>query len=124
MVDLSAEHIEISDDIAAGEIVNAEMLIENKSTGVYLEVRVVINNEDVVQISLSDLPLAKRKQNRAALEKLQDILEAELAREQGAICAACGLEVDMSYCGGRRCEWCYTDFDNSECEYDHECKTE
>ena len=56
MGDIIAQEIVISEDIAAGEIVEGELKCEGKRTGVFITARVVVNNDEMVQLSLSDLP--------------------------------------------------------------------
>jgi len=76
MGDIIAQEIEISEDIAAGEIVEGELRCEGKRTGVFITARVVVNNDEMVQLSLSDLPPAIRKKNRKAAQKLMAVLNA------------------------------------------------
>ena len=75
-VEIKADGITIGPDIRAGEIVDAEIEVFGKSTGVCLAARVLINDGQMARFSLTDLPPAKLEQNKAAAEKLLPILYA------------------------------------------------
>ena len=81
-VDIKADGITIGPDIRAGEIVDAEIEVFGKSTGVCLAARVLINDGQMARFSLTDLPPAKLEQNKAAAEKLLPMLNAALNEQQ------------------------------------------
>jgi hypothetical protein len=71
------------DDIAAGEIVKLEVELDGKKTGVFIAVRVVVNNDEIVQFNPLDLPRAILKQNWEAISQLLQITDAGLnSREE------------------------------------------
>jgi hypothetical protein len=78
MPDIVVDEMTFSKDIAVGEIVDAEIKIEGKRTRVIVAARVVVNNEDMVQLSLSDVPRAIREKNGEAVRKLMALLDAGL----------------------------------------------
>jgi hypothetical protein len=77
MVEIIADEITLSEDIAAGEIVEGELLCEGKRTGVFIKARLVVNNDEMVQLSISDLPRAIREKNGKAAQKLFAVLNAQ-----------------------------------------------
>jgi hypothetical protein len=112
-------------DVTVGRIIRGDAFVNGEPVGVRLAARVVTNDENYFELSLSDLPQSIREKNVWVLMAVLAWIDGKRICEEAELCDVCSEVASMSSSGeGYRCSDCGSAFRNCECVHHHECDSE